>query len=165
MSVLILCFALFGGLLLIPLGLPGTWAMVAAALVYELVVPGSGIGPLTVGGTAALALIAELFEFFLAARFTHRYGGSRRAGWGAVTGGLVGVFVGVPVPIVGPVIGGLLGCFLGALIGEYERAGDHRAATRAAFGAFLGRIAGATLKVATGVAIAVWIVAAATTLK
>ena len=33
--------------------------------------------------------------------FARRYGGSKRAGWGALAGGLIGAVVGVPVPIIG----------------------------------------------------------------
>ncbi|HEX8726593.1 MAG TPA: DUF456 domain-containing protein [Gemmatimonadaceae bacterium] len=160
MSVVILIVVLVGAMLLIPLGLPGTWVMVGAALVYDIAVQG-GIGTVTVAGTAVLALIGELLEFSLAARYTRRYGGSRRAGWGAIVGGLVGAFVGVPVPVIGPVIGAFLGAFLGALAAEWTVRGDHRAATRVATGALLGRVAAAAMKVALGMVMAVWIVLAA----
>jgi hypothetical protein len=162
-AVIVLGVVLAGALLLIPLGLPGLWAMVGAAIVYELAVPHGGVGVTTVGGVAGLALLAELLELFLAARFTKRYGGSRRAGWGAVIGGFVGVVVGVPVPIVGPVIGGLLGSFVGALIAEYQATGRHGAAARVALGALLARVAAAAMRVAIGVGIAAWIMIAALT--
>jgi uncharacterized protein YqgC (DUF456 family) len=110
-----------------------------------------------------VALIAELLEFSLAARYTRRYGGSRRAGWGAILGGLVGAFVGVPVPVVGPVIGAFLGAFLGALVAEYTVAADHRAAARVATGALMGRVASAAMKVAIGAVMAAWIIIAAVT--
>lgn len=160
MSVVILVVVLVGAMLLIPIGLPGTWVMVGAALVYHIAVRG-GVGLATVVGTAVLALIGELLEFSLAARFTRRYGGSRRAGWGAILGGFVGAFVGVPVPVVGPVIGAFLGAFVGALLAEMTVRGDHRAATRAATGALFGRVAAAAMKIALGMVMAVWIVLAA----
>jgi uncharacterized protein len=163
MSVALLGVALVCALLIIPLGLPGTWLMVGAAIAYRFVVPGSGIGAITLGGIATLALLAEVAEFALAARFTKRFGGSRRAGWGAVIGGFVGVVVGVPLPVVGSVIGGLLGSFAGALIGELEMGSHHHVAVRAATGALLGRAAAAAMKVAIGVAMAVWVIASAAT--
>jgi uncharacterized protein YqgC (DUF456 family) len=161
MAIALLCIALICALLLIPLGLPGTWLMVASAIVYRLAEPGSRIGAVTLGGIAALALVAEIAEFGLAARFTKRFGGSRRAGWGAVIGGFVGVVVGVPLPVVGSVVGGLLGSFAGALIGELETGSHHHIAVRAATGAMLGRAAAAAMKVGIGVVIAVWVVVAA----
>ncbi|HEY5220428.1 MAG TPA: DUF456 domain-containing protein [Gemmatimonadaceae bacterium] len=163
MSVVILVVALVASLLIIPLGLPGTWAMVAAALVFHIAVSGGGIGVATVVGTAVVAFAAELLEFTLAARFTRKYGGSRRAGWCAMLGGLMGAFVGVPVPIIGPVIGAFLGAFVGALVGELTVGGDHRVATRVATGALIGRVVASAMKVAAGVVMAVWIVIAALT--
>ena len=161
--IIVLGVALLGALLLIPLGLPGTWAMVGAALVYRLAVPGGGVGTATIAGTAALALVGELLDFYMAARFTKRFGGSRRAAWGAVIGGFVGVGIGFPVPIAGPVIGGLLGSFLGALVAEFEASGRHGTATRVAVGALLARVAAAALKVTIGVGMAVWILVSAAT--
>lgn len=159
-GITILVIVLVGSLLIVPLGLPGTWLMVGAALVYHVAVRGAiGIG--TVVGTAVLALIGELLEFSLAGRFSRKYGGSRRAAWGAILGGFAGALIGVPVPIVGPVIGAFLGAFIGALVAELTVKGDGRAASRAATGALLGRITAAAMKVAIGVVIAVWVVSAA----
>ncbi len=158
--LVILLLVLLGALALIPLGLPGTWVMVAAALVYHLTERGT-VGVATVLGTAVLALIAEVLEFSLAARYAKQYGGSRRAAWGAIIGGFAGAFVGVPVPVMGPVVGAFAGAFLGALVAELTVRGDHRAATRAATGALVGRVVAAAMKVTLGVVIAVWIVTAA----
>lgn len=160
MAVLILIVVMLGALILIPLGLPGTWAMVGAALLFNTFRHGA-IGTVTIVGTLVLALIGEVLEFSVAAKYTRRYGGSPRAGWGAIVGGFVGALVGVPVPVVGPVIGAFLGAFLGALGAELTVRGDHRAATRVATGALLGRVAAAAMKVSLGVVIAVWIVSAA----
>jgi uncharacterized protein YqgC (DUF456 family) len=110
-----------------------------------------------------LAVIAEVLEFTLAAGYTRKYGGSRRAGWGAILGGIVGAIVGVPVPIVGSVIGAFVGSFVGALVLEYSRARDHRVSTRVAWGALLGRVAAAAAKTGIGVAMAAWLLFAAWT--
>jgi uncharacterized protein YqgC (DUF456 family) len=163
MNFIVLCIALAGALILIPLGLPGTWLMVAIAIIDRIVDHTSGIGIITIVAVAAVALIAELVELALIARYARRYGGSRRAGWGAVVGGFVGVIVGVPIPIIGSIIGGLVGSFVGALIAEYDLTGDHAAATRAATGALFGRAAAAAMKVGAGVAIAAWTLIAAAT--
>src|SRR5512142_2159613 len=101
MEVLLLIAAIVLGLIMIPFGLPGTLVMFAAALCYYLLVPGGGIGLFTVIGVGLLMLVAEGLEWLLTARFTKKYGGSRRAGWGAVIGGMIGAFLGVPVPVIG----------------------------------------------------------------
>ncbi len=145
---------------LIPLGLPGTWIMLAAALGYNAL-PGAGIATPWLIGAAALAVVAEVLEFTVAARYTTRYGGSRRAGWGAILGGFAGAIVGVPVPIVGSVIGAFAGAFVGAYVAELTRRSQHAAATRVATGALLGRAAAAAIKTAFGLAIATLLVLAA----
>src|ERR1041385_6753814 len=112
MEILLLVAILFLSLIMIPLGLPGTWIMVAAALGYQILVPAGGVGTVTVVGTAVLALVGELIQFFLAGRYARKYGGSRRAGWGATIGGIVGAFMGFPVPLLGPMIGAFIGSFV-----------------------------------------------------
>ena len=144
----------------IPLGLPGTWVMVAAAVGYSFLVPNS-IGLWAIIAVVVIALIAEVLEFILSGRYTKKYGGSSRSSWGAIIGGLVGVFVGVPIPIIGSVIGGFIGAFAGALVAEFTRGSGAEVSTRAATGAVVGRAVAAAVKVALGMVIAVWVVAAA----
>jgi uncharacterized protein YqgC (DUF456 family) len=158
MQALLLIAAIVLGLVMIPFGMPGTLVMFAAALCYYLLVPGGGIGLTTVVGTGVLMLVAEGLEWVLASRFTRRYGGSRRAGWGAVIGGMVGAFVGVPVPIVGSIVGAFVGAFVGALVFEWSRGSGTGTATRVAWGALIGRVTAAAVKVAIGLVMAVWMV-------
>lgn len=160
MDVVLLALILLGALLLIPLGLPGTWIMFAAAIGHSLLIPGR-ITLFTIIGTGVLALTGEIIEFVLSMRYTRRYGGSRRAEWGAVAGGILGAFMGIPVPIIGPVIGAFLGAFLGAMAFELSGGTGGGAATRVAFGALVGRAIGAAVKVAIGMLMAVWVVLAA----
>src|SRR3954465_964563 len=160
MGVILLVLVLILGLIMIPFGLPGTWIIAGAALGYSLLVPGS-ISIFTVVAIAVLALIGEVIEFTLTAKYTRKYGGSRRASWGAVIGGMVGAFIGVPVPIVGPVIGAFAGAFVGAFVGEFSRAGEGGTATRVATGALIGRAVAAAMKIGIGVAMAAWVLFAA----
>jgi hypothetical protein len=102
-----------------------------------------------------LAVAGEVLEAWLGFRFAQRYGGSRRAGWGALVGGLAGAVIGVPVPLIGSVIGGFVGAFAGAALFEYSVARHSGAAARAAWGAVLGRAIAAAGKMALGVVIAV----------
>ena len=163
MDTLLLALILFGSLLLIPFGLPGTWLMVAAAVGFNVLTGGDRIGTLSLVIVAAMAVTGEVLEFSLTGRYTRKYGGSRRAGWGAIIGGMMGAFVGVPLPIVGSMIGAFVGAFVGALIADFTREGNASTATRVATGALIGRVAAAALKVAIGLAMAVWIVFAALT--
>jgi uncharacterized protein len=161
MELLILAAVMFVGLLLVPLGLPGIWLIVGAAAVYNPLTKSEAIGTWTIVGVLVLATIAEVIEFTLAARYTRQYGGSKRAGWGAILGGMIGAIVGVPVPVIGSVIGAFVGSFVGALLAEWSRGTRTRAATRVATGALLGRVAATAAKIGIGFVMAVWVIAAA----
>jgi uncharacterized protein len=160
MEALLLAVICLVSLFMIPLGLPGTWVMLAAGVGYSILVPNS-IGIFALIGTTALAVVAEVFEFTLSAKYARKYGGSRRAGWGAIIGGTIGAIVGVPIFIIGSIIGAFIGSFLGALVFEYSRGSGAQVSTRVAWGALIGRAVAAALKVAFGVAIAAWLLLAA----
>ena len=161
MPLLILAAVIILSLILIVLGLPGLWIMVATAVVYNMIVPGDPIGWISLIAVAVLALIAELLEFTMTGRYARKYGGSRRAGWGAIIGGMIGAVVGFPVPIVGPVIGAFVGCFVGALLGELTGGASAGDATRVAQGALIGRVVSTMLKIGIGFTIGIWIFIAA----
>jgi uncharacterized protein YqgC (DUF456 family) len=148
-------------LILIVLGMPGLWVMVASAVTYNLVVPGDPIGWFTLVAVAVLALVAELLEFTMTGRYARKYGGSRRAGWGAIIGSIVGAMVGFPVPIVGPIIGAFVGSFLGALVAELTGGASAGASTRVATGALIGLVVSTVLKIGIGFTIGIWIFIAA----
>jgi uncharacterized protein len=154
-GVVLLAVASVVGLLLIPLGLPGLWVIVLAVLGFgwltDFRTMSAGFLILITG----LALAGELIEAWLGFRFAQRYGGSRRAGWGALVGGLIGAVIGVPVPVIGSVIGGFLGAFAGAALFEYTRERHAEGAARAGWGAVLGRAISAAAKMALGLVIAV----------
>ncbi|MBM4189007.1 MAG: DUF456 domain-containing protein [Gemmatimonadetes bacterium] len=161
LDFLLLAAGLVVGLLLVPLGLPGLWLMLALGLAHQLLVDPPTIGWIALGWCLALAIVAEILEFTLSVRYTAKYGGSRRAGWGSLIGGLIGAVMGVPIPLVGSLIGAFLGSFLGALVAEYSVARDRGAAGRAAWGSLLGRVMATVAKTAIGIAIAVILLARA----
>jgi uncharacterized protein len=160
MELLLLAAVLLLSFVMIPFGLPGLWIMVGAALAYQLLLPGT-VGMVTLVGTALLALVAEVLEFTLAGRYARKYGGSRRAGWGAIIGSIVGAIVGVPIPILGSIVGGFVGAFVGAFIAERSRGTELAGSSRVATGALIGRVVAAAMKTGIGVVIAVWVFTAA----
>ena len=151
--ILLLVLVLFAGLMLIPLGLPGLWVMLLAIIGYGALTDFRGIGLGTLAVVTALAFVGEVIEWWVGFKYTQRYGGSRRAGWGALLGGLVGAFAGIPIPIIGSVIGSFLGSFAGAAIFEFTRSPDN--ALRTGWGALLGRMWATAAKTALGLAMAV----------
>ncbi|HEU4879690.1 MAG TPA: DUF456 domain-containing protein [Gemmatimonadaceae bacterium] len=157
----ILTVVLILSLVLIALGLPGLWVMIASAVVYNITTHTDAIGWFTLIGVGVLALIAEFIEFTLSAKYARKYGGSRRAGWGAMIGGMAGAFMGVPVPIVGPLIGAFIGSFVGALVGELTVGTSKTGAAKVATGALIGRVVATAMKMGVGCAIAAWLFLAA----
>jgi uncharacterized protein YqgC (DUF456 family) len=139
-------------LCLIPFGLPGTWIMVAVLAVGAMY---KAVGIITILAAIAIAGAAELLEFVFVKRLNERYGGSRRAFWGAIIGGIVGVIVGLPVPMIGSVIAAFVGSFLGAGIVTLAETRDLRAAHRVGFGALMGRVIAAVVKVFAGLVLLV----------
>ncbi len=148
-----LCFVI--GLVLVPLGLPGLWVMVIGVIGYGWLTDFRTVGVATIAIVLALAFVGEIIEMWVGFRLTKRYGGSNRAGWGALIGGIIGAVVGVPVPIIGSVIGAFVGSFAGAMLFEYTLSATTSTAVRAGWGAVLGRAAAAAVKIALGLVIAV----------
>jgi uncharacterized protein YqgC (DUF456 family) len=155
LAIAILILGIVGGLVLVPLGLPGLWVMVGAILAYGWLTDFRSLSVALIAIVLALALIGEIIESWLGFRFAKRYGGSSRSGWGALIGGIAGAIIGVPIPVIGSVIGAFLGSFIGAALFEYSASRQLGVATRAGWGSVVGRAAAAAAKVGLGVIIAV----------
>ena len=143
-------------LVTVPFGFPGVWIMVGVLLVAAVL--GAVPWP-TWAVLAVLAGAAEAGELWLLKKMGTRYGGSRRAFWGAILGGFAGLVVGLPVPLVGSVIAAFLGSFIGAAVVTLYETRSASQATRVGWGVFLARLGSVVLKVGVGVvvlAVGVW---------
>lgn len=150
--VVVCCVA---GLVLVPFGLPGLWVMALGVIGYGWLTGFHSVGVGIIALVVGLAFLGEIVDWWLGFRFAMKYGGSRRAGWGALIGGIVGAIVGVPVPVIGSVVGAFVGSFAGAALFEYTREQHAGVAVRAGWGAMLGRAAAAGAKIALGLVVAV----------
>ncbi|UCG33097.1 MAG: DUF456 domain-containing protein [Phycisphaerales bacterium] len=155
LGILALTLAALLGVLLAALQLPGTWLILAAAIVYDWCYDWAKLGLVVLSVLAGLAVLGEVVEFAASYVFAGKAGGSRRAAWGGVIGGLVGMFVfTLPVPVLGTIAGGIIGCFVGAIVGEMTRHDDLQRSARVGIGAALGHIAGMIAKLALAFVIA-----------
>jgi uncharacterized protein len=154
MAYALLALSQVAGLLLVPFGLPGTWVQVLGVVGYGFATDFQTVGWATITIVLVLAAAGEVVEFTLGGRYARKYGGSRRAAWGAILGGIVGAFMGVPLPVIGSIIGAFVGAFAGAALMEYTRSPEIRAALRVGWGAFVGRMVAIAAKSAIAVAIA-----------
>lgn len=162
-----------GCLLLVVIGLPGTWVLLALAFVLELVdaflLPGAVVvtfGWPLLAACAGLALVGEGIEALAGVAGTRFGGGTRRGMVGAFVGGIAGaIFLTpiLPIPVIGTLLGAMLGAFLGAFVGEATgpeaRGREHN--LRAALGAAVGKLGGTVAKLAIGVVMWVLLVRAA----
>ena len=139
-------------LFLIPLGLPGLWIMLGILTVGAL---GGAVGWGLLVSLVLVAGFAELLEFLAVQRMSARYGGTRKAFWGALAGGLIGAVMGAPVPIIGSLVMGLVGTFAGAALVTWMDVKDLGPAARVGLGALLGRSIAAVVKTAAGIVILV----------
>lgn len=146
---LFLVIGLFG-LILIPLGLPGTFVIVAGAALAGLVSGWKIISLVWVLSFLGLAIGGELLDFVISAVGVKSFGASGQSMTGAFLGSILGAIVGLPLPLIGNVIGAFVGGFLGALVVELMVTENLRRALKGGFGAFLGKVFGSLVKVAIG---------------
>jgi len=136
--LLLVCLGV--GLLAIPFGLPGTWIIVLASLVYGWSTSFAQISVGVLAVLVALALAAELADLAGGIWGAKRFGGSRGAMLGALGGGLAGGLLLAPLFFgLGSIFGALAGAFVGAFavsLVERRRLGP---AARIGFGALVGR--------------------------
>ena len=158
---LMLFGALFG-LVLIVLGLPGTWLMILVALLLQWWRPET-FSWWTIGVCTAAALLAEVLDIVASAIGAGSAGGGKRSFVGAIVGGIVGAILGTPImPIVGTLLGGAIGAGLGAAL--FDRSTPLRTwaqSARVGQGAAVGRLISTLIKTAVGVGIGVALIVAA----
>jgi uncharacterized protein YqgC (DUF456 family) len=155
-------------LVLVLLGLPGTWMMVATTLLvawWHWPPTGSNTPPMFSLGVllaiVVVAVVAEVLELAAGMVGAKATGGTRRGAAGALGGGLIGAVAGtflIPIPLLGSLLGACLGAALGAWGLELSGGREHGAALKAGMGAGVGRLLGMVMKLLAGVAI--WVVVA-----
>lgn len=163
--LLALTFLVMGiaGGLLVAVGLPGVWLVVAVSAIAELIWPGS-LGWWAVVAGVASAVIGEIAEFVAGAAGAKAAGGSRSAAIAAIFGGLVGAILGTVylfiLPVVGTIVGAVVGAGLAAaLVERGVKGGTWADSSRVGRGAAAGRLWAIVIKggiaVALGGALAV----------
>ena len=134
-------------LVTVPVGIPGVWIMVGLAALLAL---GGSVSWTTWIVLLVIAGVAEAAEFFLVAKVGKRFGGSRKAFWGALAGGFAGLFVGTPIPVVGSVVMAFVGSFAGAAVVTFLEGRGMSDAGRVGTGILLARVLAVGLKIAAG---------------
>lgn len=133
---------LLGGLILVPLGFPGTWLMVVAAFLYSLVTDfrAGHTDFWVVATTITLAVLAEGVEYGIGLMAGRKFKVSDQTVFASLIGGVLGAIIGLPVALIGSLLGLFLGVFLGAFIYEMYLHKDWQKASKASLGAFFSRV-------------------------
>ena len=151
----LLLLACLAGVLVTPVALPGTLIILVAAALFAWATGFATLGWPTLATLLIIAAAAEAAEWITGAAGAKRHGGSRRAAWLAILGGVLGGVLGAPFGLgLGAIPGALAGAFLGAFSGELSRTGDWAQARRVGRGALVGRAWGIAIKGAAAVAMA-----------
>ena len=141
------------GLVSIIFGLPGTFIILGASVLYGWYGGFSEITVRVIIILVVLALAGELIEFLLGILGSKKYESSNRAIVGSIIFGIIGAVMGAPFFFgIGAVIGAFAGAFAGAILMELSQGKKMDEAIKSGWGAFLGRVAGTISKGALGIA-------------
>ncbi len=141
-------------LMLIFLGLPGTWVIIAIVGLWSFFSEALHFGWQFFALVIGLAGIGELVEFIAGYYGTKRFGGSNKGSIGGIIGAIVGGFMGAPLFFgLGALPGALAGGFAGCFLMEKFNGASSAAAANAAFGSTVGRFGGFVVKLSIGIGI------------
>lgn len=154
----VLCIALMAfSLLLLFVGLPGTWGVIAIVALWALFgnsEPFTWSFFLLIIGLAALGELAEFMAQYYGAK---KYGGTARGSLGGMVGALLGGILLAPFFFgLGALLGALGGGYVGCYVTENFRGMPARSAHQAALGCTIGRFSGFIVKLGLGIAI-IWL--------
>ena len=152
LGIALLVLVLIGGFIAVVFGLPGTWIILGASIVYGWFTDFAVITVKLLVLLFAIAAIAELTEFGASVWGARRYGGTKKAMLGTLLGGLVGAIALSPLMFgLGSIVGAFFGAFVGAFFVTYLEERKMSDATRVGWGAFLGRVFATVFKGAAAV--------------
>ena len=140
------------GLMIIPIGLPGTFVVLVVSVIYAAVTGFAVISLKLIAILTGIALFAELLEFLITLSVTRLFGASVWGLLGTLIGGILGAIAGsAAIPILGTLLGAVAGAFLGAMTFELIKGREFADATRAGAGSFVGKLVAISIKLVCGI--------------
>ncbi|GIW48356.1 MAG: hypothetical protein KatS3mg078_2233 [Deltaproteobacteria bacterium] len=151
-AFLLFVFVSILGLISLVFGLPGTFVILCAAILYGWYQGFSEVTPKVLVVLGLLAVFGEVLEFIMSVAGAKRQKSSKSAVLGSIVGGIAGAVFGAPFLFgIGSVIGAFLGAFVGAFLVELLKQKTVEQALRSGWGAFCGRLFGAFAKGVIGI--------------
>lgn len=136
-------FTLFGGF--------GNLLILGFSFLYSLLTRFEIIEPKVLMALALIYLTGELFEYIFIILGVKISGAGKRAGWGAIIGGLVAAAISLAFLGAGFILLTILGIFFGAFLVELKEKRNLLKAFRAGVGSFLGRFGAVVFKLLLGI--------------
>ncbi|MBS3787608.1 DUF456 domain-containing protein [Candidatus Bipolaricaulota bacterium] len=146
------------GLLVIPVGIPGTFIIVSASGLTGLMTGWDVVSISLFFIFLGLAILGELGDYLFSVASGKKYGANKYSLIGSFIGAIVGSILGLPLPVIGNLVGAFLGAFAGAFIMEFILGNDLLQATRSGVGVLFGKIFGSIVKVAIGMGMIVKVI-------
>ncbi len=152
---ILLTLALVTGVLLVPLGFPGTWMIFGAGVLSTLF--------LKIGSwwmlffLLVMALLGELLEFWVGIYSGKKMNVSTGALVTSFIGGILGMMIGVPIFLIGSLLGLCLGVFLGAFAYELILHRSLKTALQAATAVFFSRLIASFVKTCIAIGMAIYL--------
>ena len=143
------------GLILIPIGVPGTFLIVAGSGIAGLITGGKLVGGSLFLIFLGLAIFGEVGDYLFSVASGKKYGASKQSLVGSFIGAVLGSILGLPLPIIGNLTGAFAGAFAGAFITEFITGSDLSQAARSGLGVLFGKLFGSIVKAAIGMAMIV----------
>lgn len=150
LAIIIFLLIALGGLALLPLGIPGTFIVVA----------GSGLAGLLTGGELVslslflvflgLAVLGEVLDWLFSLIVGKKYGTSTPGLIASFVGAIAGAIAGLPLPVIGNLLGAFLGAFIGAFSVELFLRKDIGDAVKSGLSVMFGKVFGSVFKVGIG---------------
>jgi hypothetical protein len=152
-AIVLLFGACLIGLLSLIFGLPGTFVIFGAVLVYAWATGFTTIQWTVPAWLLAMAIAGEVIELFAgSAAVSARSEPNRRVTIATFVGALLGGIVGTPFLFgIGSLIGAMAGAFIGAALAVSSSGGHWRDSLRIGFAALRGRLLGFVIKSAIAV--------------
>jgi uncharacterized protein YqgC (DUF456 family) len=154
---ILLCFS---GIFISLLSITGGWLVTATAALLTWYRPDSQPGWTFVIILLVACVLVEVADAVAGSLGISRRGGSAKAGWAALFGGLIGMVLGgfIPVPVLGSLIGMCAGSFAFAFWVERSRLQHDARAAHIAWGAVWARLGVMVIKTVTalGMTVALW---------
>jgi len=156
-AAILLCFF---GIFISLLSITGGWLVAVAAALLTWYRPDAQPGWSVVIALLVTCVLVEIADAVAGSLGISRRGGSAKAGWAALLGGLIGMVLGgfIPIPIVGSLIGMCAGSFAFAFWVERNRLQHDAQAAHIAWGAVWARLGVMVIKTvaALGMSVAMW---------